>query len=289
MQISQYKSPLNSYFLPLTSILVFKIKYNIVSLLKFNLKDNMNLGVMKRLILLVSVLYLTNCQSQTNTNQPMKTTNQPALVNRQPAVADQFYPGNKNELQKMLDNMFSKAESKKADNVIAVICPHAGYVFSGIVAASGFNQIDANKKYKDIFVIGSSHHIAFNGASIYTIGNYITPLGTVNVDIPLAQKLKQENKVFDFNTDAHNGEHCVEVELPFLQYIMKTDYKIIPIVLGTQDPAVCKQIAQALKPYFNSDNLFIISSDFSHYPEYKDAQKMDKLLQMLLLLILRIS
>ena len=175
----------------------------------------------------------------------------------------------------MLADMFSKAENKNTDNVLAVICSHAGYVFSGIVAASSFNQIDANKHYKDIFVIGSSHYVSFDGASIYTIGNFITPLGIVDVDLPLAQKLKQENKVFDFNTDAHNHEHCIEVELPFLQYIMKTDYKIIPIVLGTQDPTVCKQIAQVLKPYFNSDNLFIISSDFSHYPAYNDAQKND--------------
>ncbi len=237
----------------------------------------MNKGIMKRLLLLISVLYLSNCHSQTNSNKPMKTNNQPQLVNRQPAVADQFYPGNKNDLQKMLDDMFSKAENKSVDNVIAIICPHAGYAYSGTVAASSFNQIDANKKYKDIFVIGSSHNVSFNGASIYSTGNYITPLGTVDVDIPLAQQLKRENKVFAFNTEAHNGEHCVEVELPFLQHIMKTGYKIIPIILGTQDPSVCKQIAQALKPYFNSNNLFIISSDFSHYPEYKDAQKIDKI------------
>jgi AmmeMemoRadiSam system protein A len=102
-------------------------------------------------------------------------------------------------------------------------------------------------------------------------------MGTVNVDMPLADKLIKENKIFSFGTDAHKSEHSLEVELPFLQYVMKTDYKIVPIIIGAQSASICKEIAKALKPYLNPDNLFIISSDFSHYPSYKDATVNDEL------------
>ncbi len=231
---------------------------------------------LSKIIIIISLgLFISDNYCQTKQLNSMSDHQAPKLENRQPAVAGQFYPGTKNELQKMLDNLFLKAEKKITDNVIAVICPHAGYVYSGIVAASGFNQVDGSKNYKDIFIIGSSHRVLFNGASIYNKGNFITPLGTVNVDISLADKLIKENSVFNFNTEAHKEEHSLEVELPFLQQIMKTGYKIVPIVIGTQDKEACKEIAKALKPYFNSDNLFIISSDFSHYPSYADAREAD--------------
>ena len=237
----------------------------------------MNLTGIKKIFILLTLFHYTNCNSQTPSQQTMNTNSQPKLVNREPSVAGQFYPDKRDDLENMLNTMFIKAEKKKSENVLAIVCPHAGYVFSGTVAATSFNQIDEKKNYKDIFIIGSSHRVAFDGATIYCKGNFITPLGTVNVDITLAQKLINENKIFNFNADAHSGEHCLEVELPFLQHIMKHEYKIIPIVIGTQDTNICKEIAKVLKPYFNNENLFIISSDFSHYPSYKDAEKIDNI------------
>lgn len=207
----------------------------------------------------------------------MNSNNPSNIENRAAVVAGQFYPAVKEELLSTLKELYKKAEPRKTDNVLAIISPHAGYVFSGNTAASAFNQIDTNKKYKNIFLIGSSHKMSFEGASIYNKGNFITPIGIVNVDLALANKLINENKIFGFGTDAHKYEHCLEVQLPFLQYIMKSDYKIIPIVIGAEKPSSCKEIAKALKPYFNSDNLFIISTDFSHYPEYKNAVDIDKL------------
>ena len=200
------------------------------------------------------------------------------LKDREPVVAGQFYPGRSDELNAELIKLFSEAEPKKTKGeVMAIVAPHAGYVFSGEVAASSFNQINPKKTYDIIFVIGSSHRIAFEGASIYNKGNYKTPLGTVNVDLKTANNLINKNDVFKYRPDAHEYEHSLEVQLPFLQHIMETEFKIVPIVLGTQDPESCKKIASALAPYFNTNNLFVISTDFSHYPPYEDACKVDNL------------
>ena len=193
------------------------------------------------------------------------------LVDRPPAVAGQFYPSQPSELKGDLQQFFSKAKPKQSTNVIAVICPHAGYVFSAQVAASSFNQIDTSKRYENIFILASSHHYAFDGASIYDQGNYITPLGKVRVNLELAKKLVADNAVFNDRTDAQLNEHSLEVQLPFLQYKLNYDFQIIPIVLGTQSVETCKKLAAILKPYLNEKNLFVISSDFSHYPQYDDA------------------
>lgn len=196
---------------------------------------------------------------------------------RQPAVAGQFYPSDPYELKAQLKTLFSQAaRTKDLGNIAAVISPHAGYVFSGTVAASGFNQLDPNREYENIFVIGSSHYIAFDGASIYRQGNFSMPLGTVKVNTELAGQLIKKHSFFSDRKDAHDREHSVEVMLPFLQYRFKKDFKIVPIVLGTQSPEMCRKIADALRPYFGAKNLFVVSSDFSHYPSYDDAVKVDK-------------
>jgi AmmeMemoRadiSam system protein B/AmmeMemoRadiSam system protein A len=192
------------------------------------------------------------------------------------AVAGSFYPSDSIELRTMLRDLFSKAKPQIARNVIAIICPHAGYEFSGVVAASSYNQLDPEKQYDNVFIIGSSHHVAFMGASIYNIGDYQTPLGKVKVNIDMANKLIKENAVFSFHPEAEKNEHCVEDQVPFLQYYLKKSFSLIPIILGTQSPESCKRIAQALKPYLKGNNLFVISSDFSHYPPYADALIVDK-------------
>jgi AmmeMemoRadiSam system protein B/AmmeMemoRadiSam system protein A len=200
------------------------------------------------------------------------------LIDQGPVVAGQFYPADRAELQTMLKSLFASAKPDKQDGeVLAIISPHAGYVFSGQVAASAFNQVDPEKEYKTIFVIGSSHQALFNGASIYNKGNFITPLGTIKVDLELADKLISENPVFISKTDAFSREHSLEVQLPFLQVYMKKDFRIIPIILGTQNPADTKKIAAALLPFFTPENLFVFSSYFSHYPDYQNAVNIDKL------------
>ncbi|MBI9037984.1 MAG: AmmeMemoRadiSam system protein B [Bacteroidales bacterium] len=224
-------------------------------------------------ILLLLLVINYSCNSQND----MKNTNK-KLIDRQPYCTRGFYPSTKTELERTLNKLFTDAVADKHfKNVRAIIAPHAGLVFSGETAASAFNQIDCEKEYKNIFVIASSHSLRYKGASIYNIGNYITPMGTVNVDIPLATKLINENDIFCFNNQAHQQEHSLEIELPFLQHILNYDFKIIPVLLGTNSAKDCKKIAEVLKPYFNEDNLFVISSDFSHYPSYSNAIEIDGL------------
>jgi MEMO1 family protein len=215
------------------------------------------------------LLFLNSCNSQNE-----KSIRQ--LVDRPTAAAGTFYPGDSAVLRSTLAKLFSQAKPRSVDHVVAIICPHAGYDFSGVIAATSFNQIPVNQQYDNIFIIGSSHHVSFMGASIYNIGDYQTPLGKVKVNIELANKLIRENPVFSYQPEADKGEHSIEVEVPFLQYHLKKSFSLVPIVLGTQSEQSCKKIAEALKPYMNENNLFVISTDFSHYPAFADAVKNDK-------------
>jgi AmmeMemoRadiSam system protein B/AmmeMemoRadiSam system protein A len=197
---------------------------------------------------------------------------------RAPAVAGQFYPADPATLSATLKELFARASpSRGLGNVLAIIVPHAGYVFSGEVAASGYLQVDTSKTYDNIFVIGPSHQFSFDGASVYTAGNYRTPLGTVEVNRELGRRLVESSPVFSDRSDVHEPEHSIEVQLPFLQYVIKKGLRIVPIVLGTPSRRTGKQIADVLHPYFTEKNLFVISTDFSHYPAYRDAVRLDSL------------
>lgn len=206
-----------------------------------------------------------------------KETQSDATPDRKPAVAGSFYPSQPELLKKTLREAFAQAVPKTGNSeVMAIISPHAGYVYSAKIAASAFNQIDTEKKYDHIFIIGSSHRTSFNGAAVYPGGHFITPLGSVSVD-SLAKTLAKSPGFTD-NIAPHIDEHSLEVQLPFLQYILKKEFSIVPIVIGTQNTETCKKIARVLAPYLNGQNLFVISSDFSHYPDYEDAKKSDQAL-----------
>ena len=196
--------------------------------------------------------------------------------------AGQFYPGNKTVLTNQLTEFFEQAKTltKKTDqnqNLQALIVPHAGYVFSGQVAAAAFHQIPENTSYKRVFVLASSHRYSFNGAAVFCSGNYKTPLGEIMVDTKLSKKLVNSSSLFVEYNEAHENEHSLEVQLPFLQYQLGDNFLLVPVILGTYDPETCKKIASELKQWFNSENLWVISTDFSHYPEYDDASKVDYL------------
>jgi len=231
--------------------------------------------------LLASAVLLSTfatCNTPTNPTLPMSIpdTN---LVDRKPAVAGQFYPDNPIELRTMIRGFFNQMTAPENPGfTMAIISPHAGYVFSGEVAAKAFNQLDPQKQYSTVFIIGSSHRASFGGGSVYTAGNYITPLGTVPIDLELARTLAMSNKDLSFDPHYQRNEHSLEVQIPFLQEVLKKPFKIVPILLGTQDPGICKSIAKRLKPYFSPENIFVISADFSHYPKYEDAVRIDRML-----------
>lgn len=193
------------------------------------------------------------------------------------AVADQFYPADKGQMKQMLEGYFGDCSTIcPEEGAVAVIVPHAGYVFSGGVAAKAYSSLPADKVYKHIFLIGPSHHVYFEGASINSrFDYYSTPLDNVKVDTDLCKELVKQDSFLTCRDDAHRSEHCLEVQLPFLQYRLNTMPSIVPIIIGTQNFAVIKALARVLKPYLGGDNLFVISSDFSHYPSYKDARTID--------------
>ncbi len=216
----------------------------------------------------VFIFLFTNCNGQ--------ATKQARV--RLPAVSGSFYPANAQELKAQIASFFDRILDKKTDpDIAAVIVPHAGYIFSGEVAATAYARLDPDKTWEHIFLIGSSHYESLNGASIYNLGDFQTPLGVVKVDTHLANKLINGHKVFKSVPSSHEREHSLEVQLPFLQYRLNKPFKIVPVIIGTQSAETCKNIADALKPYFNSQNLFIISTDFSHYPAYADAVKYDRI------------
>ncbi|MGD2033478.1 MAG: AmmeMemoRadiSam system protein B [Bacteroidales bacterium] len=194
---------------------------------------------------------------------------------RQPAVAGQFYPGNREDLTNMLRRFFSDPSPVDAKDPLAIIVPHAGYVFSGNTASMAYGQLDRNRKFNHIFLIGSSHTMHFNGASVYARGNFITPLGTVVTDT-LAQWLADRYDFISTDPEPHVSEHSLEVQLPFLQYWLNKDFTIVPVIIGGQSESNCRKLAAALGPFFKPENLFVISTDFSHYPSYEDAIESDR-------------
>jgi len=201
---------------------------------------------------------------------------------REAQFAGQFYPDNKPELTKQLATLFEGAKSltnsfAKKQMLQAIIVPHAGYIFSGEVAASAYLQIPDNTNYKRVFVLASSHRYSFNGAAVYCTGNYKTPLGEIKVDTQLTKDLLKLSELFIEHNEAHESEHSLEVQLPFLQHKLGNNFLLVPIILGTHDAETCKKIATKLKQWFTPENLWVISTDFSHYPEYENACKVDEL------------
>ena len=195
--------------------------------------------------------------------------------------ANRFYTGDARELADEVDGFLDRHRGDtKYQHVAALIVPHAGYYFSGNVAASAYMSIDPKKKYKRIFLLGPSHHEWLDGASVNTEADYYaTPLGQVKVDSETAAALTHTDgtdAVFFYKPEAHDREHCLEVQLPFLQRLFGENLPpIVPIIISTNEYSKIERMAEVLKPYFTDDNLFIISSDFSHYPSYEDAYEID--------------
>jgi len=212
-------------------------------------------------------------KNHTNSQDPIQPKNRPA------AVAGRFYPGSPERLKKEVEKLFAKAQSPffPGESPRALIAPHAGYVFSGRVAASAYNQIDGSAGFKRVFVIASSHQMQFPGASLWTTGDYETPLGSVTVDQETCRALRESSPLFQYREEAHLNEHSLEVQLPFLQVKLGNGFRLVPIIVGTGHADDCSLLANVLRPYFLPENLFVVSSDLSHYPCYDDAVTTDKI------------
>ncbi|MDP2938518.1 MAG: AmmeMemoRadiSam system protein B [Candidatus Omnitrophota bacterium] len=194
---------------------------------------------------------------------------------RKMAVAGSFYPSDEVELGLMIDGFLNKVELPQLEpNIRAIIVPHAGYVYSGQVAAYAYKAL-IGKDVSRVIIIGNSHQEFFDGASIYPKGYFETPLGKVEIDNDFAQKLMEADKKIYFKESAHLEEHSLEVQLPFLQKVLPVSgWKIVPIILGNQEDSV-DILIDVLKNLIDDNTLIVVSSDLSHYPKYEDANYSD--------------
>ncbi|PIU40007.1 MAG: hypothetical protein COT00_03980 [Candidatus Omnitrophica bacterium CG07_land_8_20_14_0_80_50_8] len=195
---------------------------------------------------------------------------------RHPFVSGAFYPADKNELNRMIDGFLAKvpAKNKIQDPIRILILPHAGYIYSGQTAAYGCRLI-ADGPYDTVILIGPYHKALFHGASIWKSGAWQTPLGSVPVDAELARAIANESPDFIYTEEVHLDEHSLEVQVPFLQKVLK-NFKIVPILISDPSPKNYPSLAQAIYKHIqDKQTLIIVSSDMSHYYEDTVAQTMD--------------
>lgn len=201
---------------------------------------------------------------------------------RKPSVAGQFYPRASEKLRKTCQYYLQQAGPRKLNSrPIGIIVPHAGYVYSGRIAAIGFNEIKSYE-YDAIIILAPSHMQAFSFASIYSGDYYETPLGKLKVDKALCNNIAAQCKYARISSKGHKissnrrGEHSIEVEIPFIQ-IVQPEVPIVPILFGTLDYSVIEELGEALRKISKENNILIVaSSDLSHYHSYSEANKIDK-------------
>jgi AmmeMemoRadiSam system protein B len=191
---------------------------------------------------------------------------------RNPVVAGQFYPASAAELKRMIKGMVE--EKAKRQEVIGLISPHAGYIYSGPVAGAVISRI----KFKDTFIImGPNHTGGGRPFSIMTEGRWKTPLGEVEIDSGLGKQILAHSRYLAEDYLAHLGEHSIEVQLPFLQYF-SPDFKLVPIILTYASGAIYKEIGKAIAKGIKESGrkaVIIASSDMTHYESQASAQRKD--------------
>ncbi|OPY10270.1 MAG: hypothetical protein A4E67_00628 [Syntrophaceae bacterium PtaB.Bin038] len=194
---------------------------------------------------------------------------------RRSVIAGTWYPGDpaalRGEVRRYLD---SAAVQPLGGPVVGLVSPHAGYLYSGPIAAHGYRLVEG-RRYDAVVVIGPSHRVLFRGASVWPSGGYETPLGVVPVDRELAAAILASDPVVNSDPKPHAAEHSVEIQLPFLQVALGS-FAFVPIVMGTQDLRTCEALADAvLRASKGRDVLVVGSSDLSHFHSYEQARRLD--------------
>ncbi|MGC8744689.1 MAG: AmmeMemoRadiSam system protein B [Verrucomicrobiia bacterium] len=210
---------------------------------------------------------------------------------REPAVAGLFYPKSPSALTEMIDKYLKEAPDFKISDLRGLVCPHAGYIYSGPVAAYGYKQL-IGKKYKTVILLAPSHYALFRGASVCSAALYRTPLGDVKISpkaLQISQKppfipesparvqrpgwsMESSRGAPEYGKDTpHTWEHSDEVQVPFLQRVLK-EFELIPIIVGDCDS---EQAAKVLNEFVDNETLIVASSDLSHYLPYDSARTTD--------------
>ncbi|RMG60820.1 MAG: AmmeMemoRadiSam system protein B [Calditrichaeota bacterium] len=201
---------------------------------------------------------------------------------REPVVAGLFYPEEPLELRQLVSRFLNEAPRLAFDAPIrGIVSPHAGYMYSGMVAGHGFAQVQG-REYSHVILIGPSHFEYFRGACVFDGQAYRTPLGTVAVDRELAGRIAAGGSRISLGQAGHHltetgeGEHSLEVVLPFLQVALG-ECLLVPIVMAHQNWETCQELAEAIARVANSKSVLLVaSSDLSHYHTDEQARSMDR-------------
>jgi MEMO1 family protein len=194
---------------------------------------------------------------------------------RKSVIAGSWYPGESSVLRSDIVRYIKNVpERKLSGDVVGLIVPHAGYMYSGQVAAHAYKLIQG-KQYDAVILIGPSHRVAFGGVSIYSEGAYETPLGVVPVHEKLAAQMKRLSKIIIDFPGAHEQEHSLEIQIPFLQVALG-DFSFVPLVMGDQSAVTCRELADVIGRAVKDYNILIVaSSDLSHFHDAKRASQLD--------------
>ncbi len=192
-------------------------------------------------------------------------------VSRKPAVAGSFYPDDPQRLASMVDELLAQ-NPMQGYRPKALIVPHAGYIYSGAIAACAYNTLHALRNtLRRVILLGPSHYVAFHGLACSEADTFVTPLGAVKLnktDLSLIQSLPQVKQL----AQAHQREHSLEVQLPFLQRTLPS-FTLLPLVVGD---ASAEEVSEVLERLWGGDEtLIVVSSDLSHYLSYSEAKVLD--------------
>ena len=204
---------------------------------------------------------------------------------RRPTQAGSFYAGDAKALRVEIENCFfhkfgpgrlPKIESKGPRKIVGLVCPHAGYMYSGPVAANAYFELALDGKPDVVVVLGPNHTGYGSALALMDAGIWQTPLGDVEVDTAVAHEIVSKTRLVDVDEIAHKYEHSIEVQLPFLQYLYGDKFRLVPICFGMQDLASAEEVGRALVEVLAERNAIIIaSSDFTHYESQASAAKKD--------------
>ncbi len=196
---------------------------------------------------------------------------------RKPAVAGSFYDGDSDALRKHVDRLLDDAEEVHLKGPIrGLVSPHAGYMYSGLAAATGYKALRGSA-YEAVLLIGPSHREFFDGISVYSGDAFRTPLGDVPVHQEIRRALAKVSPLIELSELGHHGEHCLEVQLPFLQRVLGS-FSCVPMIIGNQTKTTCLALGEAIAEATRGRNVLLIaSSDLSHNHPYDEAVRLDNL------------
>jgi AmmeMemoRadiSam system protein B len=195
---------------------------------------------------------------------------------RRPILSGTWYPADPDRLSRLIHGFLSNVQRRRLEGDLkAMIVPHAGYRYSGQVAAHGYRLIQ-EKSPKRIILIGPSHRLAFQGVSVNMQGGYQTPLGVAPVDMDFGKKLIDGHPSIQWVPKAHAHEHSLEIQIPFLQSVLD-DFSIVPILMGQQDYKTCQELSNTLARIMGHDQetLILASTDLSHFHNDEKARELD--------------